>query len=272
MKRKEPKKEKELNFDEAYEDNPVRNNISENNTLGVDINRKKTAMSGLIAFILVLSLVTAIIAFISFLIGTNEKKIISFQHTADDENKVITVQNGYALTKELVNEKQKVIIRKSNTEYTILPINTSLASEISLSPDSSKIAYISGEKDISLGILILNNLQVKGFINYTLDMMSDKEPFQLAFAGKSICPWTQIKWSSNSNRFAFFFCDISSQSSYLTIVKANPIDIIWFGKKNNSLTKRSLDWLDANNILISYNGSSISTEVVDISEIIKEGN
>jgi|JI10StandDraft_1071094.scaffolds.fasta_scaffold364829_1 hypothetical protein len=270
MKKKDP--EIQLNFDETNEDNPVKNNINENNTLGADINRKKTAMSGLILFILTLTGIATIIACISFFMGNNDKNILSFQHTIDTENKIITVQNGYALTKELVNDKQKFVVRKSNTEYTILPINTSLASEISLSPDSSKIAYISREKDISLGILILNNLQVKGFINYTLDMMSDKEPFQLAFAGKSICPWTQIKWSSNSNRFAFFFCDISSQSSYLTIVKANPIDIIWFGKKNNSLTKRSLDWLDANNILISYNGSSISTEVVDVSEIIKEGN
>jgi hypothetical protein len=39
MKKKDP--EIQLNFDETNEDNPVKNNINENNTLGADINRKK---------------------------------------------------------------------------------------------------------------------------------------------------------------------------------------------------------------------------------------
>ncbi|HMV44899.1 MAG TPA: hypothetical protein PK079_25515 [Leptospiraceae bacterium] len=272
MKKKD--QDVELKFNDAYDDNAENvSNKKEQVILSPDINNKKTAFSGIVVFIIIFSFIALIVSTISYFIGgSNNNSFKSFQRKINTDNKIISVQNGYALTQELVIEKQKFVIRKSNNEFTALPINISSVSEISLSPDSSKVAYINLENTISLGIIVLKGLQVKGFVNYNLDMMTDKEPFQLAFAGKSICPWTQVNWSSNSDRFAFFFCDDSNESSYLAIVNSNPIDVIWVGKKNSQLTKRFVEWLDINRILVSHNGLQINTEILNIDDIIKENN
>lgn len=252
----------EGDFDKGFEKKSVK--------LSPDLEPRKTANRGIFPLFTLLIILFFIIPLIFSGISYLFSKFPSFSFTSKtsltNKNRIISSNTNYALTLEVVDGKEIYTIKKDIYNFQQLPIDSKSVKAISFAYDSKKVAFISSGQFFDL--IKIEFPKISPVTRFSLFQMSQNELINLLLKRKTFCPWTDLKWSIDNQKIAFFVCD--EQSSYLTIASMEPtVNIIWCGEENKTLKKRNLDWSGSEELFISNLIPHSFIKKINISEKIE---
>lgn len=123
------------------------------------------------------------------------------------------------------------------------------ASHAAISPDGNLIAYVSTENSSSKMYIVNNSIGLIQIFDSKSFENSAGSIFNQASA--CVCEWSNIYWSPDNNKLAFFGCSDKSSALFVVNAKENDIPKALVDTKTDSIDSREAAWLKDKDIIFT---------------------
>ena len=164
---------------------------------------------------------------------------------------IVDSRQGIVLLFEKGDSLNNVVVdRPLQNQWTLISQSDTTASNPTLAPDGSSVAYVSqlARGQIVVASILTNTRQV-----ITSEEIGT-ENIAATISRLRVCSWTTIAWHPNSNQIAFFGCGENIPISVVIvgdISGSKPVLDIIEQSKSSLMTERQLAWLDDHQLAVT---------------------
>jgi hypothetical protein len=218
-------------------------------------------------WITALIIISAVIATVAVILGSFSQNSTSStvasltpnsQLGSQSTTQLVAAHSEVSLIVEKVGSSSRIYIkRKDQLGLQLISSVASSATDPALSPDGSKVAYLSQQDN--------SHLVIAAFVTNTEQVISADQIRQFGsdndFLEQQLCLWTPLVWDPGSQQIAFFVCNQNQNSSRAVVAKLASSKILLTplkGSGNDSAYARQLVWFDPAQILVTMPVSDTS--------------
>jgi len=212
--------------------------------------------------VLVLILVLGLVAWgILGWLGVISSGHLGFARTDQDSSVLlISADDNFALV--LVHREDRGEVRLINTTTgAVLDVSQgdTHASHAALSPQKDTVAYVSTDGEGSSLRLVEASGEVKRVFNSN-SLNSEAE--KVVGTSARICEWSDLDWSPDFSRLAFFVCSDEASALFVVATEEKATPVLVAGTRMPSVESRDATWLEVNSIALTFGDKSIDSVII----------